>query len=91
MVEVVLLEDKQSLGRKDCNVLILGFSYYAARITSGGLSQPSQRGETRSSVSPKALGEFYGAQLSLFTITHHHDHFRTAFSWFRCIPTIPVK
>jgi hypothetical protein len=41
-----LLEDKQSLGREDCHVPIFGFPYYAVRVTSGGLSQPSHRGET---------------------------------------------
>jgi hypothetical protein len=86
-----LLEDKQSLGREDCHVPIFGFPYYAVRVTSGGLSQPSQRGETMSSVSSEGLDEFYGAQLSLFTIIHHQDHFRTTCSWFRCIPTIFVK
>jgi len=76
MVEVALLEDKQSLGREDCNVPIFRFPYYAVRVTSGGLSQPGQRGETRSSVSPGGLEDFYGAQLSLFTIIHHQGHFR---------------
>jgi hypothetical protein len=28
-----------------------------------------------SSVSSEGLDEFYGAQLSLFTIIHHQDHF----------------
>jgi hypothetical protein len=74
-----------------CHVPIFGFPYYAVRVTSGGLSQPSQRGETMSSVSSEGLDEFYGAQLSLFTIIHHQDHFHTTCSWFRCIPTIFVK
>jgi hypothetical protein len=55
------------------------------------LSQPSQRGETMSSVSSEGLDEFYGVHLSLFTIIHHSDHFCTSCSWFRCIPTIFVK
>jgi hypothetical protein len=91
MVEVALLEDKQSLGREDCNVPIFGFPYYATGVTSGGLSQPGQRGENRSSVSLEGLEEFYGAQLSLFTIIHHQNQFHIACSWFHCIPTIPVK
>jgi hypothetical protein len=48
MVDVALLEEKKYLGREDCNVPIFGFPDYVARVTSGGLSQPSQRGETRS-------------------------------------------
>ena len=60
MVEVALLEDKQSLGRGDCNVPIFRFPYYAVRFTSGGLSQRGQRVETGSLVSPRGLEEFYG-------------------------------
>ena len=86
-----LLEDKQYLGREECHVPIFGFPYYAVRVTSGGLSQPSQRGETMSLVSSGGLDEFYGAQLSLFTIIHDHDHFHIACSWFCCIPMIFVK
>jgi hypothetical protein len=56
-----------------CHVPIFGFPYYAVRVTSGGLSQPSHRGETMSSMSSKGLDEFYGAHLSLFTIIHHRD------------------
>jgi hypothetical protein len=56
---------------KTCNVPIFGFPYYAVRVTLGGLSKPGQRGENRSSVSPGGLEEFYGAQLTLFTIIHH--------------------
>jgi hypothetical protein len=74
-----------------CNVPVFGFPNYAARVTLEGLSQPGQRGETRSSMSPEGLEEFYGAQLSLFTIINHRDQFRTACSWFRCILTIPIK
>ena len=59
-----LLEDKQSLGREDCHVPIFGFPYYVVRVTLGGSSQPSQRGETMSPVSLEGLDEFYGAQLS---------------------------
>ena len=62
-VVMALLEDKQSLGREDCNVPIFGFPYYATRVTSGGLSQLGQRGETRSSVSPKGLEDFMGPSL----------------------------
>jgi hypothetical protein len=71
MVEVELLEDKKYLGREDCNVPIFGFPYYVVRFTSGGLSQLGQRSETRSSMSPGGLEEFYGAQLNLLTIIHH--------------------
>jgi hypothetical protein len=74
-----------------CHVPIFVFPYYAVRVTSGGLSQPGQRGETRSLVRPEGLEDFYGAQLSLFTIIHHQDHFHTTCSWFHCIPMIPVK
>jgi hypothetical protein len=86
-----LLEDKQYLGREDCHVPIFGLPYYAVRITSGGLSHPSQRGETMSLVRSEGLDEFYGAQLSLFTIIHHQDHFRTVCSWFHCILKIFIK
>jgi hypothetical protein len=86
-----LLEDKQYLGREDFHVQIFGFPYYVVRVTSIGLSQPSQRGETMSSVISEGLDEFYGAQISLFTIIHHQDHFHTTCSWFRCIPMIFVK
>jgi hypothetical protein len=54
-----------------CNVPIFGFPYYAIRVTSGGLSQRVQRGETKSLVSLGGLEEFSGAQLSLFTFIHH--------------------
>jgi hypothetical protein len=74
-----------------CHVPIFGFPYYAVRVTLGGLSQPSQRDETISSMSSEGLDEFYGAQLSLFTIIHHQDHFRTTYSWSHCIPTIFIK
>jgi hypothetical protein len=36
MVEVELLEEKQSLGREDCNFPIFGFPYYVVRFTSRG-------------------------------------------------------
>jgi hypothetical protein len=86
-----LLEDNQSLGREACHVPIFGFPYYVIRVTLGGLSQSSQRDDTMSSVSSEGLDDFYGTQLSLFTVIHHHDYFCTTYSWFRCIPTIFVK
>ena len=76
------LEDKQSLGREDCNVPIFEFPYYAFRVTSGGLIHTIHMSDTRSSVNLKHLEEFYGAKIGVFTKIHHQDHFYMACSWF---------
>jgi hypothetical protein len=86
-----LLEDNKSLGREDCHFPIFGFPYNAVRVTSRGLSYPSQRGETMSLVISKGLDEFYGENLSLFTIIHHKDPLCTTCSWLCCIPAIFIK
>jgi hypothetical protein len=87
---MALLEDKQSLGREDCNVPIFGFPCLAVRGDFMSLCQPDQRSKMRITVSSGNLEELYGAQASPFTIFHHQDHFHTVRFWFRGIPTISV-
>jgi hypothetical protein len=87
---VTLLEDKQSLGREDCNVPIFGFPCSAVGGDLLGLCQPDQRGKLRLTMSSSALEELDEAHPSPFTIFHHWDHFRTVHSWFRGIPMIPI-
>jgi hypothetical protein len=90
LVVMVLLEDKQSLGREDCDVPIFGFPCFAVGGDLWGLCQPDQRVKWRLTVSSEGLRELYEAQPSPFTIFHHQDHFRTVRSWFHGIPTIPI-
>ena len=58
------------------------FSWFRFLGSTGSMTGPVfvTLGETMSSVSSEGLDEFYGAQLSLFYIIHHQDHFRTACS-----------
>jgi hypothetical protein len=79
----LLLEDKQYSSREDCNVPIFGHYY----ITECYAYQSSQTGVTASS---RDIEGFYWARLASFIIFHHQDPFRTAWLWFRCIPTISV-
>ena len=81
---MALLEDKQSLGREDCNVPIFGFPYYTVR---GGF----MRSKMRITMGSGYLGKLYDAFGGSITIIHHQDQFRIAYSGFRCIPTIFVN
>jgi hypothetical protein len=74
---MALLEDKQTLGREDCNVPIFGFPCLAVRGDLMSLCQLDQRSKMRITVSSGNLEELYGAQASPFTIFHHQDHFCT--------------
>jgi hypothetical protein len=66
-----------------CNVPTFGHYY----ITECYADQSSQMGVTASSGD---IEGFYWARLASFIIFHHQDPFRTAWLWFRCIPTISV-
>ena len=81
---MALLEDKQSLGREDCNVPIFGFQ---CSTDKAGFS----RSKMRIIVGSGDLGELYDAFKSPITIIHRWDHLRTACLGFHCIPTISVN
>jgi hypothetical protein len=55
-VVVALLEDKQSLGREDCNVPIFGFPCSTVRGDLVSLCHPGQRSKTRLTVSSGKFG-----------------------------------
>jgi hypothetical protein len=55
LVVMVLLEDKQCLGKKDCDVPIFGFSLFAVVGDPWGLGHPEQRVKQRLTVSSKVL------------------------------------
>jgi hypothetical protein len=74
-VVMALLEDKKSLGREDCNVLIFGFPIFTVGGNLMGLCHLGQRGKWRLKVGSGKLEELYEAQPSPFTLFHHHDHF----------------
>jgi hypothetical protein len=57
---MALLEDKQYLGREDCNFSIFGFLYLAIRGNLVSLCQPDQKSKMRLTVSSDNL-ELYGA------------------------------
>jgi hypothetical protein len=83
-VVMALLEDKQSLGREDCNVPIFGFSCSASGDEFWGLCQPDQRGNLILPVSSDGLEELYDAfncysssgslLCSQFSVPRHFDH-----------------
>jgi hypothetical protein len=89
-VVMALLEDKQSLGREDCNVPILGFPCSTIRGNLVSLCQPGHRSKVRLTMSSSNLEELYGAQASPFAILHHQDHFHIVRSWFHGVPTISL-
>jgi hypothetical protein len=71
---MALLEDKQSLGREDCNVPIFGFPYSAVVDDLMGLCQPDHRGNLRLTVSSGGLEELYDSFRGPLIIFHHRDH-----------------
>jgi hypothetical protein len=73
-VVMALLEDKQYLGREDCNVPIFGFPYSTVVDDLMGLCQPDQRGNLRLTVSSGGLEELYDAFIGPLIIFHHRDH-----------------
>jgi hypothetical protein len=86
---MALLEDKQSLGREDCNVPIFGFPCFTVGGDLMGLCQPGQRGKWRLTGGSGELEELYEAQPSPFTLFHHQDHFCTVRSWFVAFRRFP--
>jgi hypothetical protein len=58
-VVMELFEDKQSLGREECNVPIFGFFFSASGDEFTGLCQPNQRGNLMFTVSSDGLEELY--------------------------------
>jgi hypothetical protein len=85
-----LIEDKQYLGREDCNVPIFGFPCLEVRGDLMSLCHPDQRSKMRIKMSLVNLEELYGVPASPFTIFHHQDHFCIVHSWFCGIPMIFV-
>jgi hypothetical protein len=41
-------------------------------------------------VSTGAIEGYFTVRLALLIVFHHYDPFRTAWIWFRCIPTISM-
>jgi hypothetical protein len=74
MVEMALLEDKQSLGREDCNVPIFGSHCSVIGDDFQGLGQHDQRGSLTLPVNSKGLDGLYDAQSGSLIIFHHWDH-----------------
>jgi hypothetical protein len=64
-VVMALLEDKQYLGREDCNVPILGFPYSTVRGDLVSLCHPGQRSKVRLTMSLGNLKELYGIRPDL--------------------------
>jgi hypothetical protein len=58
---MALLEDKQSLGREDCNVPIFGFPYSVIKGNLMSLCRPNQRSKMRLIMSACDLEWLYGA------------------------------
>jgi hypothetical protein len=79
----LLLEDKQYSSREDCNVPTLGHHY----ITECYDDQSSQMEVIAST---GAIEGYFGVRLASLILFHHYDPFRTAWLWFRCIPTISM-
>jgi hypothetical protein len=85
-VMMALFEDKQSLGREECNVPIFGFSCSASGDDFRGLCQPNQRGNLILTMILDGLEELYDAFIcysslrsllhSQFSIPRHFDRSR---------------
>jgi hypothetical protein len=88
---MTLLEDKQSLGREDCNVPIFGFPYSTVVDDLMGLCQPDHRGNWRLTVILGGLEELYDSFRGLLIIFHHQDHSCAENFRFQSISTIPVN
>jgi hypothetical protein len=88
-VVILLLEDKQYLGREYCNVPIFKFHFLTVGGYLMGLCQPKHRGKSNLIVGSSELEDLYETRPIPFTICHHQDHFHTIDSWFCGIPTIP--
>jgi hypothetical protein len=67
LVVMVLLEDKQSLGREDYDVPIFGFTCFAVGGNLRGLCHPDQRVKWRLTVSSEGLRELYEALQAIIT------------------------
>jgi hypothetical protein len=66
-IVMALLEEKQYLGREDCNVPIFGFPYSEVVDDLMGLCQPDQRGNLRLTMNSRSLEELYDSFIGLLS------------------------
>jgi hypothetical protein len=89
MVVMALFEDKQYLGREDCNVPIFGFPYSTVVDDLMCLCQPDHRGNLRLTVSSGGLEELHYSFRGPLIIFHHRDHSCAVSFGFRAFRLFP--